>query len=272
MSGEKRRGLSKRGIALIVVAAVCAVLLLVFLVYRGLKGMMDGDVRSDEYAAAFLTALDQNDEEAAYGLLMPGASSPDAFPRQFASMRAVWTQYGGAAGFELAKTSWSWNSKTTNGFHRNSVSCVYRVKCGPAVFQLDLDREESDNGQGITAIWLKADAAGAPGPAESVLRGLLPQSAGQWVGLIYGLACLALMIFTLVDCIRRARRHKLLWVVLILLVNITFPLSLNAAAVRILVPLGTILYWCRRKGIAAPPEGEQAPPPPYRGEDPWDSL
>lgn len=269
MPGEKRRGLSKRGIALIAAAAVCVVLLLVFLLYRGLKGMMDGDVRSDEYAAAFLTALDQNDEDAAYGLLMPGASSPDTFPRQFASMRAVWTQYGGGPGFELEKTSWSWNSNTTNGFHRSTVSCVYRVKCGSAVFQLDLDREESDNGQGITAIWLKADAAGAP---ESALRGLLPRSAAQWPGVIWGLACLALMIGSLVDCVRKARRHKLLWVVLILLVNITFTLRLNAAAVKLLIPLGTILYWCRRKGITAPPEGEQAPPPAYRGEDPWDSL
>lgn len=97
----------------------------------------------------------------------------------------------------------------------------------------------------------------------------------QWVLLVIGMAEIALMLVVLVDCIRHKMKQKWLWILLILLGGVTllltatpqgtnvrfnFGLFLSSYTallkyntggftLRLLVPVGSIVYLCMRKSL-----------------------
>ena len=124
--------------------------------------------------------------------------------------------------------------------------------------------------------------------AETVTGGLdtLGQlDMAQWICLILGLAVAAFQVWMLVDCIRHKFRNKMVWVLVILLGNLVlsflltsqqFNLNFNVGLLmqytalfryssggfllRLQIPIGTIVYACRRKEILTPPAGEPKTP------------
>lgn len=120
------------------------------------------------------------------------------------------------------------------------------------------------------------------------LRTAGDNDVAQWVLLVIGMAEIGLMLVVLVDCIRHKMKQKWLWILVILLGGVTllltatpqgtnvrfnFGLFLNSYTallkyntggftLRLLVPVGSIVYLCRRKFLLKQEEAAEPEPVP----------
>lgn len=263
---EETRRRSRWKIVLIVAVVVALAAAGAVALFLGLTGAMADDTASDRYATLLLTAVNDGDAAGAYHLMVEGAVSQEEFAAGFQGVQDYWQQNGGGPDFTLKKTSWSFHSSTNNGYHTTSVDCVYQVKCGQSVFQLELGRVETPTDSGLVSFHIASqadlDRAGRAGAGLSAATAVL---------LIVGAA---VVILALVDCVRKTKPRRVLWIVAILLLNIQFHFWVGQKALNCFLPLGAILYLCLRRRIIGPPpeEAEEVPPPPAQSEDPWDRM
>lgn len=225
-----------------------------------------------EPTRAMLDGLIREDLDACLALL-PSESAREQFQSVYPALVEA---LAGVEEYTLAATNFRTN--LTNGISSTTVS--FRMDAGDRTFQVET--AQSSNQEGLVGFRISQLVA------ETVTGGLdtLGQlDMAQWICLILGLAVVAFQVWMLVDCIRHKFRNKMVWVLVILLGNLVlsflqtsqqFNLNFNVGLLmqytalfryssggfllRLQIPIGTIVYACRRKEILTPPAGEPKTP------------
>lgn len=178
---------------------------------------------------------------------------------------------------EYTLTATNFRTKLTNGISSTTVG--FRMDAGDRMFQVETTR--SSNQEGLVAFHISQQVAETVTGGLDTLRQL---DMAQWLCLILGLAVAAFQVWMLVDCIRHKFRNKVVWVLLMLLGNLVlsflltsqrFNLNFNVGLLmqhtalfryssggfllRLQLPIGTMVYVCRRKKLLMPPAEEPKP-------------
>lgn len=228
---------------------------------------------------AFMDHVLQNDYDGAYAMVKETVTEAD--------FGAYWTTIvpaaEGAEHYEMTQTGW--NLSTENG--RSLTSTTYEV---------ELDNSRTVLLRVVTA----EDIEGIAGIHFSDVTDFLTSTAKYLptlrvvMGVFSGLALL-FMILMLVDCLRRKMRYKVLWIILILCgIGVTFSVGegfsseffaglmieastatadpwLRAVEVRLMVPMGAVLYLFLRKKFTVDPQnpnGDGTASPETLGAEP----
>ena len=171
-----------------------------------------------------LAALNQDDREAFLALLYPGVESEADLEEGYRQIREIWIPTA-REDVELVKYNVNASSQ------QKAYQGIYRLPRTDEFGYLEIDYLETKEGRGLVGLHM-----GMIEEPEQESYG-----AGQW---IYIVLYFAVVVFTIVDIIRKKPR-KYGWYILLALVY--FRLRINSFSATI--PLGSIVYWCIRKRL-----------------------
>lgn len=207
-----------------------------------------------------LDAILAGDGESAYALVADIVTETE-FAQTFDTMRQ---SIPGVRTYELKLTNFNFN--TTNGKTTKQVSYLMETDAGSFV----IDVAEHSDYDGLIRFYITPEAytnlsyTGVPGHMEGA-------NAVQWGLLILSLLVIGFSVWVLADCCRRKIKHKVLWIIAIVLgavslsatresgsfnLGIHITLFLNYSALilygsgavsfRLLIPVGVIVYFAMR--------------------------
>lgn len=220
-----------------------------------------------ELSNEFITNVINDDYDDAYAMVE--ATVIDA------EFREYWNQMqyvvDGAENYEIEQIGW--NVNTTNGVTTSTTAHQVYFDNGKTI----LFRVTTQEGiEGIAGIYF-SDATEFLNDTET----FVPTT--RIVLIVYSVLAIAFCIWMLVDCIRRKIKRKPLWIILIL-VGISFTVtvgetsafkfmiglmlqgssvvadpSILSVVIKLVVPVGAIVYLCLRKKLTAVPESVDSP-------------
>lgn len=268
-------GLMKKRNIVLVITIVLAVALLCGGCSQALQELEDGQVR--QCTETMLDALIDGDLQGAYDLVRD-IISLEEFEPTYHQLREL---IGDVDGYELTLLSFYSSSNISDGTGNTTVSSVYEMTTqnGRLIVSIRMNSQI-----GLTSFHIT--------PYENTvyhytgtLDTLDGASAAQWVFLLLNVVVIGLEVFSLVDCCRQKFQKKTFWIVLLALGFITvgatisttgFRVNLNvawltdysalifygsgAATIRLMLPMGAILYWFQRKKLLK--ENSSAEPTP----------
>ena len=212
---------------------------------------------NNELADRFLTCVLENDAAGAYALVQNSASKVD-FDSYWPTILPI---VEGATSYEMEQIGW--NIRTVNG--NTTRTTAYQIYFNNEKIAL-LRITAADGIDGIAGLHF-SDITNFVNTSTRVL----PYAKG----VLWTLSALAIAfsIWMLVDCIRRKIKHKVLWI-LCIFIGLTFSVTLGASVgvnfglgvflrfnsivadpailslkAQILLPIGAIVYFTRRKKI-----------------------
>ena len=269
------------------VALVLAFLVLCSGCAGGLQKMENSQLRSS--TEAMLDALIAEDFQSAYGLVSNICSQED-FQSIFAQMRQM---LGDTESYALQLLHVYAGTNITNGQKINTASSVYQITTPNSLIIADI---RMDDRMGLTAFYLT--------PYEKTdyyftgTLGHMKDADGiQWIFLLLNVVIVSFGLFALVDCARKKIKNKVLWILLLVIgfatVGITvtgsgFRTNFNlgwitaysalirygsgAVMLRLMLPVGGIVYFCIRRSLLKAPKpvatpAEQLPAAPEQTEE-----
>ncbi len=167
-----------------------------------------------------LDALDQNDEEAFVALFYPGIQDKE-LRLMYSQFRDVWTPLERD---QIKLVSYSTHSAKAQKDYRG----LYQLPRSDEYSHLEINYLETEDGRGLVGLKM-----GKLDEAE-------PTKPGGWQ-LVYFVLYLAFLILTIIDIIRK-KPLKYGWLIVMALIYFSF----RTNTFSIMIPLGSILYWCLR--------------------------
>lgn len=244
-------------VSLLILLASCA----------GIDEILDDDeIRG--YTEAMLDALISNDYNTAYGLVADTCTEQQ-FKAFYNQARAA---LQGAQDYKLTCIGYNNTTTVKNGKQIKRVDAEYKFVSGDLEYVVTVS----------TLTGYKKLAGFHITPVENsdlystgTLGNMAGASALQWAVLLLNLVVIAVTVIAIVDCARRRIKKKALWIIIILLVSFlvsrtqtanSFDLYFNftlglfnysayiiygsgKTIMRIIIPLGAIIYFCARKTL-----------------------
>lgn len=218
---------------------------------------------ADTLARQFVDGILADDAEMSLAAMADGVTM-ESLQQVFPQMREMLP-----AADDYTLTPTYWNSSTNNGVTQTSVQ--FRMEIGGQLFQLQTVQVSSMEGlYNIHIAPVTEEAA-----AESA-----GQSSPVWelLSILLTIASCAVTLWALIHCVRHKMKRKWLWLLLVILgsvmltftlssghLNLRFNIGLYLVAsqitatssgfvLKLVVPVGPIIYLCRRKALTAPPK------------------
>lgn len=248
--------------------AVCAIILTMALLCggcaAGLQSMENTEVRQS--TEAMLDALIADDFQTAYSLVSR-LCTEEEFKPIFAQMQEL---FRSADTYELSLLSIHTNSTISGGQKSSSVSSVYELttKSEKLIVSVRIDDQTGMNSFYLTPYEY----------TDYYYTGTLENMKGttglQWGVLLLNVVVLGLVVFALVDCCRQKIRNKVLWILLLVLGFVTVGTTVSATGfrlnfhvgwitaysalirygtgavtVRLMLPVGAIIYFAKRRSL-----------------------
>lgn len=215
-----------------------------------------------ELSEQFITSLVKDDYDGAYALVKNTVNAVE-FSNYWETIQPV---VSGAKSFEIEQIGW--NVTTRNGYTtRTTAHQVYFDNGKTALFRV----VTHGNIAGIAGVHF-SDITGFVSATDSFVPTV------RVILSVVSILVFAFVIWMFVDCLRRKVKHKVLWSILIL-GSIAFTLTLGqtagvrfmiglifqsseiaadpsimAVSIKLVVPLGAILYLCLRKKLTVIPK------------------
>jgi len=248
----------KKRICLILAVFLCVVLL------SGCAGVTiqdDPSVRAN--VDSFLAAVLAEDENAAYGALCKEIG-PEEFHTAYAEIREYLKNVDS---YQL--TPIQYNYRVNNG--TESIALAYRMVTNEGVFVVSAASAEGYEGLVTLYVTPEEQTAltynGTPGHMQDA-------NTLQWIILVGGILSWVFVLLVCVDCCRRRIKHKILWILLILLAGVIVTLSISGTGLNLnfnvgiylkistlirygngttklslVIPAGAVIYLCCRKKL-----------------------
>ena len=264
------------------VISACAIILTVLMLCSActavLQGLENKQVRQS--TETMLDALIGNDFQTAHSLVR-NICTEESFKQSFAQMREF---LGNVDTYELKLLSIYANSSVSNGQRVNSVSSAYEMitKNDRIIVSVILDDQVGLNSFYLTP-YEKTDYY-----STGTLGNMKGSSGLQWALLLLNVVVIGLSVFAIVDCCRQKIKRKALWILLLVLGFFTIGATVSSTGIklnlnlgwitaysalvrygsgtvmlRLMLPLGTIIYFIARRALlknntlpAATPENE----------------
>lgn len=216
---------------------------------------------ADALTRQFIDGILSNDPEKSHAVFVPGVEMEQViavFPQFQANLPDV-------DAYTLTPTHWS--SNTENGVTMHAFQ--FHLTMADETFIVETLQMGGVEGLYNINISPLQEAAGSAVSADS-------PPAAEIAFLLLTLAIFALMLWALIDCCRHHFKRRWLWVLLILFANLLLTFTLDGGKLhfqfsiglyltenqlvltnsgfllRMMVPLGAIIYLCRRKRLHAP--------------------
>lgn len=248
--------------------------LLLLISFAGCAGLFD-DSAIRAKTEDMLDALIADDAAAAYAMVADACSQTE-FDGVYAGMRQM---LSGATSYELKRVSF--NFRTGNG--ETTTQAVYTMTANNGkAFAVQVAEATGYRGLAGFRITPKENTSLSYTGDLGHMQGA---DAAQWGVVILAGLTLVFVILVLIDCCRQKIKRKVLWILVILLGMVAFTfvtsstsvrfnfnigafLSYSAllrygdgsTALRIMIPLGAILYLCLRKKLRIVPVPVQEMP------------
>jgi len=252
-----KKSILKRILALVMAA--------ILLLLCGCASIKEGGAFLDGKLEQFMACIEANDKEGAAELAYNqelGKNMTDAFD--------------GLAAYWPAKASDAYTRQSINVTIRNTAKIYqgsYLVESGGEEYIVDITYAEDENGVGITMLYanLSADVVAATTPTGT-LQTAAENTPLQWCFLALWPICIAFVIFTIVDILRKKPRYYGLWIAAaVIFLSVSLQISdsnlhfnwllaiLNqsqwlqypdgANTFTLGLPAGAIAYWCVRGSL-----------------------
>lgn len=233
-----------------------------------------------EMTEDMIDAIIANDRDTAYAL-MKNATTEAEFDVFF---NGIHPYFKDVESYTLTMIGVKIN--VVNGVTR--YTAVYRMTAGEV--QYDITVGTSSDMEGLYGFHITS-AGSNDVRFTGTLTTMKGANAAQWVLLVVGLATYAFLIAVLVDCCRQKIKQKWLYILIIVLGSVAMLFTVQSSGVnfninflnilsytalmiyqnpadavqlRILLPVGAIVYLCLRKRLIA--KAQEVPvPPPYDG-------
>lgn len=231
-------------------------------------GAGEENVQIKEYSKTFIDALITNDPDSAY-VVVKDAISREDFTPIFDNMRR---HIGTNLEYTLTQTRLS----EGNG----SVTATLEMKTAEHTYKVVASTTQGKEGlSGFQILILDPDKTGT-------LTTMKGANALQWIVLIIAIAEIGFILWMLVDCILHRVQRKATWIIFILLgliavsytwsdagtsVDLTLGYLWNlsmlakyetgATVLRLMLPVGAVIYAIMRRNLILPPQDEQKPQP-----------
>ena len=272
-----RKAANRKMLTAMVWAAAALLLVIAACVLAGFYSqhwLLDSEKKSDYFVEQMMEAVRRGSADKMYPLYTHSVPR-EQVDRDYQNLVQAW---GDCQGYTFEKTGIRIRSTTEEGMGLKQITCAYAIDMGDGEkMGLNTMRiERSDGRSGLVSVTLLPAA-----PVEPY--GSL-ETANRWNIIQWGLFVLSVLVFistaaTAAVCYRKCRRFRWLWIGLILLLyassaaalvsaggtqRITMGGSLalagfssliiypgEAAALRIRVPLGMLLYWGLSKRLSS---------------------
>lgn len=243
-------------------------MLLALAACTGAVGDEDATMRSQ--AQDMIDAIIAGDEQGAYAMIA-GACTEAEFRQFYTQVRQV---LSGVKTYELRQINWRVN--TANGVTQKMAQFVMTAEQGTFLVEVVLHSQI----QGLAGFHISLYEETTTTGTLTTLKGAAP---AQWGFLILGLLEIAFVIWAIVDCARQKIKGKAPWLLGIIFgaftliftvsqsgFNFQFNYSLffgytamvsnsaGAVMIRLFVPVGAIVYLCRRRSLIAAAAAEAA--------------
>lgn len=272
---------------------VFAVMVALALLLCGCSALLETmeDAQSRQSTEAILGALIADDFQAAYSQVKHACTEAE-FKPAFAQMKAL---LGDADSYELKLLSINTNSRLYNGQTSRTVSSVYEMTTQNSRIIVSI---QMDAALGLRSFYLtpyeKTDYY-----ITGTLDTLGQSSATQWIFLLVNVIAIGLTVLALVDCLRHTFKRKALWILLLVLGFITVGATISSSSLRLnflfgwitaysalirygsgavmlrlMLPIGAIVYLIKRRSLlakSAPPADPLQPEPAVSPEEPADT-
>ena len=250
----KIRLINKRIKALLLAALmICSAIL-----FCSCSKFKESNAELEGLGRAFIDSIIADDYDTAYSYVSE-VSDEETFGELYAKVREM---LGGETEYTLKLTGW--NGKVSNGVSTHTTVYTMTMESGKS-FEVTFATAKGTNG--LSSFYIAPVTASRTSGVVSVI-----------IKVLVGALSIAVIVFTvlmIVDCARRKIKLKALWIVVILL-GIRLGMSLNGSnlalngfiglmvsmskvsivqggfSVRLLIPLGAIVYFFVRKKLRAP--------------------
>lgn len=228
------------------------------------------DANVKEYSTVFIDALMANEPEKAYSVVKNAISREDFTP-VFETMRGYVSE---KTEYELTQIGWS-NSKSGS---ITTVTSTFEMKTPDRSYKVIASVKSNQEGlSGFQMLLINPEKTGT-------ITSMKGASATQWIILVIAILEIAFVLWMFVDCIRHKLERKAFWLIFILLgmlaisftwsagtvntgMGMGFILNMSMLAVyetgsvvlRIMIPIGAIIYAVMRKNLITPKQNENEP-------------
>lgn len=175
---------------------------------------IDTDSTLYKNTEAMIEALVENDKDTARALLGEACSDED-FDEVYPTFVEV---FGGIGEYEISGLGF--NRGVKNGISYNNMTLLISTEKG----ELQIFVEERSDIPDVLSSFYVSEYNAAKAPDGSVI-------VGQIILLLLSIAELGFVIWMTVDCAKRKIRKKALWIILILLANVVFKLTVGAGKI-----------------------------------------
>lgn len=226
-------------------------------------GTKEENAQIKAYSSVFVDALIANEPDTAYELVKD-AISREEFTPIFDNMRRY---IDSGITYELTQTGW----KTSKSGDTITVTATFEMKTPEHTYKVVASTTDGKEGlSGFQILILDPDKTGT----ITTMKGATPI---QWVVLIIAILEIGFVLWMLIDCILHKVQRKAVWIIFILLgmlaisvtwseagMNTTMTLGLiinmtmlakyetGATVLRLLVPVGAIIYAVMRNNLIIP--------------------
>ncbi len=251
----------KRMSSLTRLAALTLTALLLLLALASCVDMFHGNMEDGQKGEQFIDLLLADNAAEAYKLFDPTTVPLKDFNAWWAELRAV------AAGATTAEiTGRGWNANTKNGVTTNEYTYQIEFDNGSTMMLYLLNQKAGERFVGGT-YRDATDFISKTGKAVPVVSVVLT---------VYSILTLAFTVWMIVDCARRRIKYKALWIIInIAALSLTLTIGEQATisflvglflqfssiseslaalsvTVKLIIPVGSIVYFCLRKRLTKP--------------------
>ena len=214
--------MNRKWIALIVALGLLAVML---------SGCSFKNKVLDAQMEMALAALNDGNSEKMYQLIYPGAMEERAFDEGFDQIMQAWQEKQPE---DLKLVRFYVNSKVQADFRQKTYEGIYKMTLGDESCYIYLLYADTSEGSGIVNLNLLS---------EDEVSGV-EISAFSIVSLVFEVLFWLIVVFTIIDIIRKKpRRYG--WYIVLALLRVT----LRTGELALIVPVGVIIYWGIRRNL-----------------------